>query len=386
LWIVRAAQGRAELRAVNLSGPFWFERGVGKFFETAEFSNESVKLGRQNSRTLALAHEGWLPWAKFFQVTPRSAEFTKEREVERYEGQCALLVQAMLANPDAGWTDRLISWVARLNAGREPSEEEFKSVFGQDWKAWQDTMRNFLDGGRYQIQSLKFPEAVNKFSVATFDLPVREMRELFVLSQVLNQDVPASYAALDSILANGLKTESLRELLVEACFDRKRPAAALDQLRVLLAAHTPNPAVYAVLAGAVIRARVPQINLHSRLGDEAGEVRALCRQALDLEPLYEPANDFLAWAEALGPNVAPANLAAIERIFHALEGRASTSDAVAALAVGSWRIGDVPWARRLAQTLAESPYADRDGKRISAELLKEIGAPRAATGGRGDKR
>lgn len=376
LGIVRAVQGHAMADRMSLRGPFWFSRGIGSFFETVEFSGDTILLGRQNSRTHRLIEEKWIEWPRFFSLTGNSPEFTKEKTVNTVEGQAAIFAHYMLANPDPVWVDRMMQWNEELRAGRDPGEADFKAIFGQDWKTWQRTMIDYLRSGKYNVRSLQVPKGAFDFAVGRHDLPVREMRELFVLAQVLNQHVPASEQALDSILAKGLRSEALREILVEACLHHDRRDVAREQLARLQELHSSNPKVYSLPAQMLFRGKIAVISTQARLtAEESGEIRALCKKALEIEPLYAPAWETLVWAEALAPKVDASTIAELERAYRTLQGYTSTSDAVAALGVVAWRTGDKAWALKIAQALADSPYADRDGKRIARELLKELGAP-----------
>lgn len=369
-WIVRAPQARILLEAMNLNGPFWFERGVSKFFETTEFGADNVVLGRQNSRTRAVVMEGWLKWPRFFQVDMKSREFVKEFEVGRFEGQCAAFVQYMLANPEPVWFERLIEWAALLDAGREPTDEEFKRVFGQDFKAWQKTMDAYMRGGRYYVRTFKLPSAAMNFASVKIDLPVREMRELFVVAQILNQNVPASDQSLDTLLARGLKTEALRELLAEACFKRNRKDAGVEQVKLCVAAGATNPALHVALAMDVLVRAIEKPGLEARLSArDAAIVREECGKALQLEPRYKPANEALAWTEALAPAVDAPAVERIEKIYRVLEGQVGTSTVLSALAVARWRTGDKAGARSVAEALLGSPFCEKEAREIATSLV-----------------
>lgn len=373
------------MQRMNLDGAFWFLRGASSIFEAAEFGENSVVLGRHNERLRHLHTEGWLPWEKLFRVTPNSPEFVKEFEISRFEAQCAIIVHYCMTHPEPGWLDRLIRWVALLKAGREPTEEAFMGVFGQDWKAWQKTLAEYLRGGKYRVNTLPITPALLAATPAKLPLPVREMRELFVLCQVLNQDVPASRESLDSLLAKGLKSEALRDLLAEACLKLGRIEAAEQLLRALAAEDSPNPEVHAAAAmlrvARALGATSPEAaqalakpGLRTRLGSDADEVRASARRALELDPRHPAASGLLAFVEAFGPAIGPANVAAIEAIYRRVAGDSPTSDVVTALAVARWRLGDATRARLLAETLQSSPFADEDARNLSKELLAALDA------------
>lgn len=370
--VFRGALGRAEMRALNLRGPLWFRRGTSAFFQTAKFTEDSVTLGEPHPRARALGLRGWLPWSRFFAVTPDSPEYTKSGEFARFEGQCVAFAQYLLTHPDPAWTDRLLRWAALLDAGCAPTEEEFRGVFGMDWTAWQQVMDEHRADRSAQGTKIRLSSAELAFPLTRFDLPVREMRELFVLSQILNQRVPESDAALDALLARGLKTEALREVLVEACLARKRRIEAMDQLRVLIAAEAKSPLVYALAAEQTFRAAVPEVTLWTRLASEQSEIRQWCRLALAREPLLPSANTVLAWTEALGPEVTDENVAAIETIYHTLAGNSSTIEVVSAWAVARWRAGQIYAARALATQLRDSPFADKRARALAEALLPEL--------------
>lgn len=371
--VVHAMIGGSQIRAMNLGGPLWFTSGTRAFFETAEFKPDSVTLGRQNPRLRRLASDGWLPWERFFRVDSKSPEYTTASGVQRYFAQCSVFVQYLLTQSEPGWLDRLLEWVSLLEAGREPTEAEFTRVFGQDWKTWQRTMENYVANGHYQIASIGFPPGAIDLAVRPEEKTVREMRELFVLSQVLNQKVPDSRVVLDSLLARGLKTESLREFLAEACLSQRRTEAALGQFRELMARNSANPGVYAMAADVLFRELVPQRQISARLGKEAADIRGWCRRALELEPRHALANNTLAWTEALAPEVTADSVTTIENIYRTLNGYVPTSDTAMALAIAHWRNGDRKFARAVAQKLVDSPFASVRVKTVAAALLKELG-------------
>jgi hypothetical protein len=374
LWTMRAAQAPGVVESLNLKGPFWFSQGIGVYFETLEFDGSKVNLGRANSRVRAVVNDGWIEWGKFFRLTRNSREYTREDTVHQVVGQSAAFAHYMLSNPDPVWLDRFIDWAARWRTGGEPTEADFKAVFGQDWKTWQRTMDDYLRGGKYQMRSMEMPKSALAFPTSAVDLSVSEMRELFVISQILNQNVPASDVALDSILRRGLKNEELRELLAEACLSRRRPEAMDAQVDLLIAAKTANPAVYAWKARKLFYKNMKEISIYPRFtAEEVTELRSLYRRALEIEPLYATALELSAWVEALGPTIDAENIAAIERLYKTVDGYSPTSDAVAARAPAAWRMGDKAYARKIAQVLATSPYADQDGKRTAGEILKELG-------------
>lgn len=367
--IVRAAQAKSELRRLHFKAPFWFHRGIGTFFETAEFTKDSVRLGRENPRIRHLNHRDWLRWGRFFEVDEKAEEFTKENKISLYEGQSTLLLQYIFTHPDASWTKRLTAWLDYLNAGHAPTETEFKQIFQHDFKAWQQTLERYMQGGQYRIYTVKVPAEALKFPETKVQPSVTEMRELFILAQILTQSVAASQTSLDGLLAKELKTDSLRPFLVAACLEWKREDAALAELRRLIASGTDNPAVYLLAAARLFARRVPVLGPHGRLGDEVTEIRQWCRRALDLEPLHPPASELLAWAEALAPEVDQQGIATIEALYARQRQRWPVDDLISALAVALWRAGEHETARALGLKLQEDALGSKDSRAIAAQVL-----------------
>lgn len=374
LGLVRAGQAGPLLEAMNLNGPFWFTRGVSRFMETAQFSGDAVTLGRMSARVGNLVEHGWLPWPRFFRLTEKSPEFTRDgTDRFRLDGQAAIFMQHMLTHPDPVWVDRLLQWAAITDAQEEPGEAAFEAVFAQDWKAWQASMDRYLTEGSYQTATWRMPAGFQLPAPARLELPVPEMRELFILSQILNQRVAASTLSLDTLLAKGLKTEALREMLAEACFRRDRPEAGQAELAKLAAGGAQNPAVYAVAALEIFKRHMPEPSLHARVPEAAAaEIRSLCEKALQLSPEHAKSANLLAQAIAFGPAADGENAAAIEKIYHRAKGHFSTSTVLTALAVARWRAGQAAPARAVSRALLDSPYADKQAKAIAAALMLEL--------------
>lgn len=372
--ILLSALGNGELGEMRIEGPLWFNKGVGMFFETTQFDDDAVKIGKLSTSARVLWMRGWLPWANLFKATGSSPEFTKKDNIRSFTGQCAAFVHFMLTNRDPVWRERLMSWTAMTQAGREPTEEAFKEVFGQDWTAWQETMRKHTRDRGDKTATIRLSAEEMNFPRTRTDITPREMRELFVIAQVINQRKPASEAALDSMLEKGLKSESLRELLLEACLRWKRADAIKEQVETLIAAGTENPGVYVLKAESVFRARIPKVTLDVELDDTtAARVRALAQKALELSPGHPDATTQLAWTEALGSKVTPENIAALEKLVRERTGRAPMHDVITALAIAYLRSGNTAGARTAAESLIKSPYVPRGPKELASSLLRDLG-------------
>lgn len=375
--IARAPVGRTIVASLNLDGPFWFMRGVGSLFESAEIEADAVHLGLHSSRVRGVAVEGWLDWDRFFKLSSNSPEFRSFHGVKQLDGQCSLFVQYCMSHAEPIWRDRLIRWVALLAADREPTETEFMAVFGQSWAKWGQTMRNYLQSGRYQITKVPIRGSSMNFEPIRLDLPIREMRELFILSQVSNQDRKASHVSLDALLARGLKSESLREILAATCLKLGRREAGREALLGAIDAGTANPSVYTLAGKLALEDELPALAIHSSLPLQAAQqIRSWAEIALRLDPRHPEAHKLRAFAIALSPGLEDSHLALLEASYRQLLGDTSTSDVLTALLLARHRRGDTRGAHALAQQLSESPFSSSNAKRI-AQVVLAVPSPSA---------
>ncbi len=376
---VWSMMGLQEAINMNLDGPLWFRRGIARFFGTVTFTKDSLNLGKESFYTYYIKKNGWMNWSKFFSITANSPEFFQDGAVhDQYEGQCAVFAHYLLTNSDPASLPRLLGWNSYLEAGNEPTEESFKDLFQQDWKSFQAQIDKMLDGGTYSSGNIRFPPAALAFEIASGNPAPAEMRELFVLCQILNQSTKDSEISLDALLERGLKTDSLRELLADACQRRERKEGAERELRAVIAGGTSNPEVYANTAQLLFRKAVPKPSFAARLADESGEIHLWCNKALEIEPLDVTANETLAWAEAYAPTIEKQKIEILVRICHTLDQNAPTDEALMALAVARWRSGGLKQSRTICDLVLSSPFARKPAKSMARELLALLDAAPAA--------
>jgi hypothetical protein len=370
LGLVRAIYSGIAMQRMEITGPLWFQRGFGHFLETASFDGEKVVLGQLGSQAAELQTQ-WLPWDRFFNVTPSAPEFIKERTITLYEAQAAIFTQFLFVNKDRAWIGRLAQWLDYLRTGAEPTEAKFTAVFRQDWKTWQRTMQDYLEGGRHNLFQLRVPQDVTQYQATSLKLPVKEVRELFVLAQILVQHVPESQASLDALLATGLRSEPLREMFTSACLRWGRRDAALESIRRLIADGSTNARVYR-MGDELLTSDAGPFSVNLRYGPELAEVREWDRRGVELEPLYSDLNNSFAGNEACAAVVDQQSITTIEECYARLKGRAPTERAIAALALALWRIGDRQTAGELAGRLEADPLISKSIRTFAAQLLQAM--------------
>lgn len=372
-----------QLETIGVVGPPWFKRGVEAFFSAVSIRGDTLTMGRQREWRRTLERHGWIGWPRFFSLRGATAEDAGDPLPRgQFSAQAAVIMHYCLSHPAPGWTPRLLAWASYLGAGGVPSEENFQRFFEIDWADWQQRLERMLDDRKYTEATVRFAPAALQFAVANNDVSTGEMRELFVLSQIATRPTKESDASLDALLAHGLETESLRELLADACGARGRTDAQFEELRRLIALGSDNPAVYADAAQILFQRQQTGDTLDARLEGEAGDqIRAWCRRAVELEPLHLQSAELLAWAEAIAPTVDARSIATITGIRRALEQNTRTDQVLAALAVAQWRVGNGAEARALAGRIGSSELSGSWARARAAELLARLDATPAKAGG-----
>lgn len=243
-------------------------------------------------------------------------------------------------------------------------------------------MRYYLQSGQYQITKVPIRSSSMNIEPIRLDLPIREMRELFILSQVSNQDRKASHVSLDALLARGLKSESLREILAATCLKLGRREAGREALLSAIDSGTANPSVYTLAGSLAIEDELPALAIDASIPTSAArQIQSWAETALQLDPRHPEAHRLRAFAIALSPELEDSHLAVLEASYRQLLGDTSTSDVLTALLLARHRLGDSRSARALAQQLSESPFASNNARRIAQVVLAvpSPSAPAAAT-------
>jgi hypothetical protein len=361
---------------MNIEGPMWFSTGLTSFFSTISFSGDSLKIGKEGPWSLAVAKLGFMDWNRFFKVDYKSPEFyTDSTQHERFVGQATAFIHYLLTNSDKTAVTKLLRWSSICEGKDKLTEQDFQSVFGENYEGMQRDIKKLQDGGSYTSDKISFPPQALKFEIQNEPASPKKMRELFVLAQAMVQQTPDSLDAIDSILKKGLKNEDLRDLLADSCLFRGRPSDALKQYRTLIDSGSTNAAVYEKAASIEMREAKVTNNLDHRLGAEQDQAEKWAKHAIELDPLFFDAYATLAWVHASGAEVKPSDVQLISEICHALSGRGPTDEPLAALAVAYWRSGDVKKAQKIDALLLDSPYTRRETRNIVEDLQKRLIQP-----------
>jgi hypothetical protein len=341
-------------RNSGLPSLLWFDRGLGNLVGNSIVEDNSVKLGRSSIKErVPLRSKGFIPWNRFFAINTNSPEYLKSGEIKRYDAQCSVFMRYLLTDDDPNSREKLLHWVNYLGTGRTASEEAFKATFGQDWAQWQLMMDVYMKKRERHVQTFTFKQGEVDTQSKTVDLKAVEMRELFLIAQLLSQKKEEMLPLLEHMLKKGLRSECLRPLLVSACIRNSKNLDALEQLRCLMKTGTDNPQVYEEAARILLKLRVGALDLESRLGPQDMEIRIWAQKALDLEPCSLLASQVLAFSYALEYPLAPASVQLISEHLRKVGEHPARLELMTSLALAQARQGNHSEAHELCEKILE---------------------------------
>lgn len=345
---------------LGIDWAFPLRRGMGNYWETMHLAEGGIKVGQMNARVLNLRRLGFMDWERFFSLNSSSREFVRDGDnLRRLSGQSALFVHYILMSEDPAAADKLLAWSAQIAAGTEPTSDAFAAIFGMGYEELDEAMKAYVRKDQFNLYNYGIPDGVMDFVVTELAVGATEMRELFVLIQIINQNVDESEAALDGLLRKGLKSPILRPLLVEACLRWARPDAAVEILEAMIAEGDDAAETHSTFAYLKILKQVGTPLADQRISAaEYEQLRSLADAALQREPMHSLTNLTLGWLLALQEDLTDEDVAEIRGICRRMDGNGETDDPLAALALASQRMGDTATAQRLIQLLDNSPFTD----------------------------
>ena len=367
------AMGSDFCRSHNLPAPLWFERGMAALSAFAEVKKDTVGFGRRNFRELQFSRRDPIPWERFFVVTYGSPEFRQTQSMLKLDAQCSVAVRYLMTNRNRPLREKVYEWLYYVGEGHVAEEAKFNEIFGWDWSAWMEVLSRYQlssDGPRVIEIGLSPAECAPPIQQA--DLHAVEMRELFLLSQIVGGGAKNGAEVLDHLLKKGVRTDALRPLLASACLREKRTEPALAMLRTLAKEGCTNLRVYEEAARLILEKAVPLITPDSRLDAEAGEIRVYCETVLTVNPNSLAANDTLAWDLALDSHPGPGTVDALRAVLERQNRVHHTREIRAALALAAHRLGDAELARRTSLGLVSEPEQNDHAADFVRRLLADL--------------
>lgn len=191
---LRSAAAKALLSRRGQDGPFWYTMGFGNIFREASFEAGHLLLNDRDKEWARVMRNGlWLQWGRFFEVNNFSPEFVSAHGVERYLSQASVTTHFLLFEAPAA-TAGLRRWREAQKAGAEPTKANFEAGVGEPLRVWARRVWDYATLPPPQQFAIEWDDAA--FQIAAADATARELRELFVVVQMLARRDDAAKKAL----------------------------------------------------------------------------------------------------------------------------------------------------------------------------------------------
>lgn len=371
------ALAATQLRRLGFPPLYWHEHGLGALLAGAQIdrANSIVILKLPEPEIDELFARGWLPWADVLAAKPESALVVQEPA--RFAAQSAALVYRCLGErPDVWQRVRLPRWLAELHAGQPATPGRLADLFDDTEAELNESLTAEITVRQRRLSASTALRNELTQVHGRRAAQAAEIRELFILSELLGRNDPGARTELAALRAAADRTPSLRPIAAELLLDAGDRDGALMELRAAIAADAASSAVYAAAARWQFERSLPDWKLASRLGPEAAEMAAWCERAQALDADNPEPVVWRALTQAFAPSFTEDEFRELAELY-AWHRESVRDDRLSlAMAVGWARQGDPrgkaarPWAK----TVLRSTTSDAATRRIAAEILESIPA------------
>ena len=358
--------------------PPWLNEGVAELYETIELESDRVMVGRHNPiHVMKLNRGALMPLAQLFSVTHGSPEYNEtDRKTLFYAQSWALVHYCLTAQrKDKKQGEGFGEFLGLMSLGIPP-EEAMQQAYGMSLEEMERNLSAHVRGGRYLLKTYKVPE-IDYVARVTFRAATDFERDVGLanLKWRLQRNGDATYQLMQLAEREpgSPRPQEVLAAIVRATGERKRSIDCWTEAAKL---GTNNPYVYGELAQDSLRQYLGGASTEFRLSEDAcKELRGWLDRAVELEPDYAEAWDWLAITEAYAvkPRASVVNLLPKQR-----EKFGDRPRLLAAFAVIMLRNGRPDVAERFADTLLAMPAVTRrpDGRGQLAAATSKV------TGGR----
>jgi tetratricopeptide (TPR) repeat protein len=339
--------------------PPWLGEGVAELYETMEFEDNRVKIGKHNPiHVMQLNRTAMMPLAKLFAITHSSPEYNEgDRRTIFYAQSWALLHYCLTAKRKGkelgeGF-DQLITLMQQGYAPNVCVQQAYGMTIGD----MEEELGSHVRGGRYLLKTYQLPEVDFKSRVSF--RPASDFERDVALANLkwrLQRNGDATYHVMQLAEKNAASPRPLEVLagIMRATGERKR---AIDYWTEAAKLGTTNPYVYGELAKDSLRQYLSGASAEFRLSEDVSkELRGWLDRAVVLEPNYAEAWDWLAITEAYA---AKPRVAVVNQLSKQREKFGNRPRLMAGVAVIALRINKPELAEQIADALLAMPSVTR---------------------------
>jgi hypothetical protein len=335
--------------------PPWLNEGVAELYSTLDIQSEMLEIGDPIPHHLMLLNRNALmPLSQLFAVTQGSPDYNEGMRRSLFYAQSWALLHYWTCGFIKGENQvaKMERFFDLLQTGRSP-EEAMQAAFGKSLDDVQQELSSYVRGGRYMTRSNKIPK-VDYGERVTFR-PATDLERDVTLANLkwrLQRNGDASYAMLQFAERDAASARPYELLAAIAMMDRER-GRAIEYWRKAAELGSNNPYIYVQLAEDTLRQSMNRLSLNFRLPDAAAaELRGWLDRALELNPDYAEAWDWLALTEAFSQTMRNKT---VNRAIAKGEVLRQRPRFLAAIALIALRQGEMALAAAQAQSLLARP-------------------------------
>lgn len=354
--------------------PLWLEEGLAEVFSTFHIDKGKVEYGLAKDRHVTLLqHSSLLPFDKLFAVTHESPDYNEDGRMGIFYAESWAFVHYLVCGENKANANHLTRFMQRLALGA-PVEASFREAFGTDYRAQEDALRRYLDGGGYYKRRLP---AVGHEIKVTFR-PATDLERDFALLNLrwrVHHNADAAGRAL-ALLAKDPNQPRPHELLAAIAADSGDEEGAREHWQRAADLNSDNPWIYVQLLRDQLSAYDGPMMLDVRLPNERiAPLRNWASRALTLSPENADAIELAITIEALAAKMDV-------RVINAVQPRVDTirkpARALLALGMVHWRGQDFKGAHTLIDLVLANAHAEMSTRAAATALRYKMPAEPAS--------
>jgi hypothetical protein len=335
--------------------PLWLNEGSAELYATMLVKKDELKIGMHIPYHIMLLNRyPLMPLSQLFAVSADSPAYNEGiRQGIFYAQSWALLHYwncGLAAEP--GQREKIALFFELMQARHQP-DYCMRQAFGKSLDEMEQDLEKYVQGSRYMLKVFKLPEVdyASRVNFTPADAASREI-ELSNLKWRIQGNGDANYQMLRLAEQNPSSPRPY-ELLAAMCMLEGDDHRATPYWAEAVRRNSTNAFIYKQLAQDILYQYMHNVSLDFRLPEKtAAELRAWLDRAVELEPHFAEAWDWLALTEAYAPKMRTRVVNKILAQHALLKGRPRFVAAVAYIAL---RENNVAIADRYSAALLKRP-------------------------------
>jgi len=240
--------------------PLWAGEGLAEYYATLPSMGNTVPIGRMSrGRLRGLSADRLLGLDRLFAVTHESPEYRTAEHGGQFYAQSLVLMHMLHA--DERYRDGASRFLAALHQGT-PSAQALMTVYGRTIRQVEGDLADYLRGGHYASQLVRFQEPSRPVAVSMREVPSFEAGLLMAnLLAAAPEDAAKARAAFEQLASQNADDLALLESRAALEFRTRQPRAARPFLERAVELESSTASSYRDLAALVVAEDVDRAEL-----------------------------------------------------------------------------------------------------------------------------